>query len=143
MATMREQLEQARLRRRRALRKALGVAGVCVALAATGLAFKTLKHDPSPYDAAATRACLSSRAQVTPLRRTWGGWPSMTVRFPHTQPDEEWNLVFAPSTSAAKRDEMSDSERLLRRRNVLADEAGAPSWDPRILRCLKPRPSQK
>src|ERR671939_231906 len=56
MATMREQLEQARLRRRRALRKALGVAGVCVAVAATGLGFKTLKHDPSPYDAAATRA---------------------------------------------------------------------------------------
>ena len=146
MATMREQHEQARRRRRRALRKATGLAGLCLLIAASAVGFTSLKHDPPPYDAAATRACLSSLAHVAPVQRLWSGYPFITVRFPHTRTDEEWNLVFAPSTSAARSSEMPDSERLLRRRNVLAADrlAGAP-WDPRILRCLKPkaRPAQK
>jgi hypothetical protein len=55
-----------------------------------------------------------------------------------TKRSSDWELYFAPSTSKARSNETPDSDRMLRRRNVLSDRiADFAHWDRRILRCFR------
>jgi hypothetical protein len=123
------------------------IAGVAIVLgaavvAAAGARYLELRAMPEPYDFSASKGCLSraARVQAHQPNDVWI-FPTLVVRFDGEATADEWALSFAPSVEDAKAAERPDSERLLRRRNVLVSDrvADAP-WDGRVLRCLRERP---
>ena len=142
---MRQDLARRRLRRRRSWQLVAAVAGVAVLVVAFPLARRADRSETSAYDLAATRACLAAIATVQHVRTESGIWtyPAIAVRFPDAAAHRSWELYFAPSAAAARDSETPDSERLMRRRNVLADRPAEVEWDERILRCLRESPAAR
>lgn len=137
---MRQELARRRLRRRRRWQLTAAVAGLAVVLGGLAMARRS---EPPDYALAPTRACLSAVATVREVPEGSGRWtyPAISFRFPDAAPDDGWELYFAPSVAAARASETPDSERLLRRRNVLAGRVAEAAWDERILGCLRESPA--
>jgi hypothetical protein len=140
---MRQRLARRRLRRRRSWLVTAAAAGIALV---GGFAIAQLgdQGEPARYALSPTRACLSRAADVqkVPVGRGTLTYPGIEVRFagPSAETGGDlhvWDLYFAPSVAAARASETPDSERLLRRRNVIANRVSGAGWDGRILRCFR------
>jgi hypothetical protein len=136
--------EGLRVSRRRGRATAGLIASVVIGAALVSAVLVRDWANPKNYDLAVSRACLRKSATVSEIPRGEGifVFPGFWVRFPGEPEEKELGLYFASSTDEAKSAETPDSERLQRRRNVLADREASAPWDKRVSRCLRVRGSR-